>query len=97
MADIEEFYKNQNYSTAATFPNGSTYSTVTSTTAEALEDEIMCGNLKEFSASYDVMHGYLCLVICIFGAVANLLNIVVLTRKEMNESPINRILTGKNA
>ena len=32
---------------------------------------------------------------CIFGTIANLLNIAVLTRKEMNGSPINRILTGE--
>ena len=41
------------------------------------------------------VHGYLSLVVCIFGTIANILNIVVLTRKEMNGSPINRILTGE--
>ena len=81
--------------TAPTYPNGSSYgSTITSTTVESIEDQIMCENLADFSTSYDVFHGYLCLAICIFGAMANLLNIIVLTRKEMHESPINRILTG---
>ena len=42
------------------------------------------------------LHGFVCLVICIFGAMANLLNIIVLTRKEMNTSPINRIFTGQS-
>lgn len=59
----------------------------------------MCVNLATFSENYKSVHGYICLVIIIFGAIANLLNIIVLTRKEMNGSPINRILTGddKNA
>lgn len=58
------------------------------------EREWMCDNLATFSENYKSVHGYICLVICIFGAIANLLNIIVLTRKEMNGSPINRILTG---
>ena len=52
-------------------------------------------NLNAFmSQNYGEVHGYICLVICIFGAISNLLNIIVLTRKEMNGSPINRILSG---
>lgn len=39
------------------------------------------------------MHGYLSLLVCIFGSIANGLNIVVLTRREMR-SPTNAILTG---
>ena len=50
--------------------------------------------LKEFRHSYGGVHGYLGLFVCVFGLVANILNIVVLTRKEMNVSPINRLLTG---
>lgn len=30
--------------------------------------------------------------ICIFGTIANVLNIIVLTRKDMNKTPINTIL-----
>ena len=55
--------------------------------------ERMC-NLEFLAESYKPVHGYLSLVMCIFGTIANVLNIVVLTRKEMNGSPINRILTG---
>ncbi|RWS12379.1 FMRFamide receptor-like protein [Dinothrombium tinctorium] len=43
--------------------------------------------------SYLSIHGYLSLTICIFGTITNILNIIVLTRKEM-ESPTNKILTG---
>lgn len=39
------------------------------------------------------MHGYASLLVCIFGSIANSLNIVVLTRREMR-SPTNAILTG---
>ncbi|KAH8366075.1 hypothetical protein KR093_008857, partial [Drosophila rubida] len=43
--------------------------------------------------SYKNMHGYVSLVVCILGTIANTLNIIVLTRKEMR-SPTNAILTG---
>jgi hypothetical protein len=39
------------------------------------------------------IHGYVSLVVCLFGSVANILNIVVLTRREMT-SPTNALLTG---
>lgn len=39
------------------------------------------------------MHGYFSLLVCVFGSIANGLNIVVLTRREMR-SPTNAILTG---
>nr|CAD7409301.1 unnamed protein product [Timema poppensis] len=43
--------------------------------------------------AYKQAHGYVSLVVCIFGTVANLLNVAVLTRKDMANAPINRILT----
>ena len=42
---------------------------------------------------YNAIHGYLSLPVCVFGSIANILNIVVLTRREMR-SPTNFILTG---
>ncbi|KAL1140966.1 hypothetical protein AAG570_000892 [Ranatra chinensis] len=42
---------------------------------------------------YRQVHGYVSLIVCLFGSVANLLNIAVLTRREMS-SPTNTILTG---
>ncbi|XP_017492798.1 PREDICTED: uncharacterized protein LOC108380908, partial [Rhagoletis zephyria] len=42
---------------------------------------------------YKIWHGYISLIVCILGTVANTLNIIVLTRKEMR-SPTNAILTG---
>ncbi|XP_005177141.2 G-protein coupled receptor dmsr-1 [Musca domestica] len=41
---------------------------------------------------YNGLHGYVALVICLFGTIANLLNIMVLTKKDMAKAPINKIL-----
>lgn len=49
--------------------------------------------LQTFQKSYQPIHGYLAPIICVFGVVANILNIVVLTRKNMQTST-NVILTG---
>ncbi|XP_062616280.1 G-protein coupled receptor dmsr-1-like [Saccostrea cucullata] len=49
--------------------------------------------LLAFQSRYQIIHGYLAPIICIFGVVANILNIVVLTRKNMQTST-NVILTG---
>ncbi|XP_052132531.1 G-protein coupled receptor dmsr-1-like, partial [Frankliniella occidentalis] len=49
--------------------------------------------MRDVLSSYRRGHGYLALAVCLFGTVANLLNVVVLTRKELSGAPINRILT----
>lgn len=49
--------------------------------------------LKTYSNAYRAIHGYLSFTICVFGIMANILNITVLTRKNMVSS-INAILTG---
>lgn len=49
--------------------------------------------LKKFESWYKPIHGYLAAIVCVFGVVANILNIVVLTRKNMQTST-NVILTG---
>lgn len=57
--------------------------------------EYQCGaRLESFYYWYrSQMHGWASLLICIFGSIANVLNIAVLTRREM-QSPTNMILTG---
>lgn len=53
-----------------------------------------CGpELYKFQEAYFHVHGYASLVVCYFGCVANILNIAVLSRREMR-SPTNAILTG---
>ncbi|XP_071526788.1 G-protein coupled receptor dmsr-1-like [Panulirus ornatus] len=46
-----------------------------------------------FRQSYQAVHGCMSLVVCVFGSVANVINMVVLTRRSM-VSPTNAILTG---
>jgi len=52
------------------------------------------GAFREVLLFYKSVHGYFSLVVCIFGTVANLLNVAVLTRRDMASAPINRILTA---
>lgn len=46
-----------------------------------------------FTFRYHSIHGYLSLSVCILGCIANVANVVVLTRREIR-SPTNAILTG---
>ncbi|XP_054715345.1 G-protein coupled receptor dmsr-1-like [Uloborus diversus] len=50
-------------------------------------------HFRTFRSQYLAIHGYLGVIVCIFGIFANVLNIIVLTRKDMI-SPTNAILTG---
>ncbi|KAL8578198.1 hypothetical protein ACOMHN_040959 [Nucella lapillus] len=50
-------------------------------------------SLETFSKAYSPIHGVLAPLICVLGIVANCLNIVVLTRKNM-VSPTNVLLAG---
>ena len=52
------------------------------------------GTVRDILLSYKAVHGYFSLVVCIFGTVANVLNVAVLTRRDMASTPINRILTA---
>ncbi|EDV96811.1 GH16474 [Drosophila grimshawi] len=53
-----------------------------------------CGSsIDDFHTNYKYFHGYFSLIVCILGTLANTLNIIVLTRREMR-SPTNAILTG---
>ena len=62
--------------------------------AEADLELLYCGDgLIDFRNSYKEIHGYISLLVCTFGCISNILNIAVLTRKEMR-SGTNVILTG---
>ncbi|KAJ8673505.1 hypothetical protein QAD02_004767 [Eretmocerus hayati] len=52
------------------------------------------GWVKEWASIYRSYHGYVALMVCGFGSLANLLNVAVLTRKGLRRAPINTILTG---
>ncbi|KAK5645400.1 hypothetical protein RI129_006700 [Pyrocoelia pectoralis] len=49
--------------------------------------------LKTFYNTYRNIHGYLSIMVCVFGSIANVLNVCVLSRREMR-SPTNSILRG---
>ncbi|XP_054009274.1 G-protein coupled receptor dmsr-1-like [Hylaeus anthracinus] len=60
-----------------------------------LQSSCYCnGTVRDLALRYKKYHGYVALVVCLFGTLANMLNIVVLTRKDMVTTPINQILTG---
>lgn len=49
--------------------------------------------MTDFNKNYGEVHGYIANVVCIFGVISNILNIIVLTRKHMI-TPTNSILTA---
>lgn len=62
---------------------------------ENVEDIDCGGRLKNVAEIYGKnYHPYLAIIVCLFGTIANILNIAVLTRKDMACAPINRILTA---
>lgn len=66
--------------------------TVGLTTASFLNFSEEKTGLEHFSEAYRPMHGVIAPIICVLGIIANCLNIVVLTRKNMI-SPTNVLLT----
>lgn len=49
--------------------------------------------LESFSCWYSDIHGYISLLVCAFGILANVINVLILTRKNMRTST-NCLLTG---
>ncbi|XP_068912110.1 G-protein coupled receptor dmsr-1-like [Tenebrio molitor] len=64
--------------------------------AESSQSEENCGGqLRNFAETYaNHYHSYFAIFVCVFGTIANVLNIIVLTRKDTVCAPINRILTA---
>ncbi|CAG9863984.1 unnamed protein product [Phyllotreta striolata] len=59
--------------------------------------EFECGGaaLWRLTATYSAhYHVYTSILVCAFGSIANCLNIAVLTRREMYNAPVNRILSA---
>lgn len=55
--------------------------------------EDYCGiPIQRIRSSFQLTHGCLSLITCVIGVVVNILNIVVLSQKEMRRNNINRIL-----
>ena len=51
-------------------------------------------HLTLLQEDYLNIHGQLAMVVCIFGTLFNVANILVLTHRDMKMNPINMILTG---
>ncbi|KPJ09634.1 putative G-protein coupled receptor B0563.6 [Papilio machaon] len=50
------------------------------------------GDFRQLIETYNGIHGYVSLLVCTIGVLANSMNIAVLTRKDMAAAPINRLL-----
>ena len=62
-------------------------------TASTVVNKLYCGDgLESFSKYYRFAHGYISLIVCLFGMFANILNVVVLRRMDQRISPTNAIL-----
>ncbi|CAJ0582643.1 unnamed protein product, partial [Mesorhabditis spiculigera] len=51
-------------------------------------------SLKTFHKFYAPIHGYLCLGLCVFGMLTNLVHVAVLSRPTMRNSAVNCLLTA---
>ncbi|UXI18854.1 hypothetical protein NH340_JMT04797 [Sarcoptes scabiei] len=95
----ESVMKRNNFDFSPTLVPTSTASTIERIKIETIaeisdQSDAYYGNLFDrLNLDYRSVHGYLSLGVCVFGIIANVLNIIVLTRKNM-ESPTNAILTG---
>ena len=57
------------------------------------DDYAGCGlGLHKIRRSVHLVHGFLSLIICLAGCLANVVNIMVLSRRELRRTAINRIL-----
>ncbi|KRY18741.1 FMRFamide receptor [Trichinella patagoniensis] len=48
--------------------------------------EIFLNVINQFHQQYQAVHGHLCIVLCLFGIVTNILNCIVLTRRQMRSA-----------
>lgn len=89
--DITEYYVNiTGFSATDSYYDNSNS---TSTMGNYISDVPESPALRAFETKYKPIHGYLATIVCVFGVIANVLNIIVLTRKNMVSST-NIILTG---
>ncbi|XP_045452636.1 G-protein coupled receptor dmsr-1-like [Melitaea cinxia] len=50
------------------------------------------GDFRDVIEAYNGIHGYISLIVCTIGVLANTMNVAVLTRRDMAAAPINRLL-----
>lgn len=54
--------------------------------------EYCAGEFRDLIIAYNSIHGYVSLLVCLFGSLANAFNVAVLTRRDLAVAPINRLL-----
>jgi hypothetical protein len=54
----------------------------------------MTSLVRRLGDQYQSYHGYVSIVVCLFGVATNLANVVILTRPRMRRSPTNFLLTS---
>lgn len=59
---------------------------------ECRRSEYCSGEFRDLVLAYNNVHGYVSLLICLFGSLANALNVAVLTKRDFAVTPINRLL-----
>ncbi|XP_063366490.1 G-protein coupled receptor dmsr-1-like [Cydia amplana] len=60
--------------------------------SECSELDYCSGEFRDIILAYNSIHGYVSLLVCLFGSLANALNVAVLTRRDLAAAPINRLL-----
>jgi hypothetical protein len=76
------------------FNNDSSSSADSISMNRSLDTEDFCGpSWEAFGSTYGSVHGYTSLILCLFGSLMNVLNLVVLTRRGMI-NPTNLILSA---
>lgn len=59
---------------------------------ECGHSEYCSGQFRDLILAYNSIHGYVSLLVCLFGSLANGFNVAVLTRRDLAVAPINRLL-----
>uniref|UniRef100_A0A7E4UWH7 G_PROTEIN_RECEP_F1_2 domain-containing protein n=1 Tax=Panagrellus redivivus TaxID=6233 RepID=A0A7E4UWH7_PANRE len=54
----------------------------------------LLGMLTRFQRFYEPVHGLICVIICFFGILTNLIHVIVLTRPQMRVTAVNCLMTA---
>ncbi|XP_019870904.1 G-protein coupled receptor dmsr-1 [Aethina tumida] len=96
--DVEQLIieKMASYTNITNTMSMSMATTTSTSTPHPSDDNLYCGGyLEQIAETYgDHYHPYVAITVCLFGTLANISNIAVLTRKDMASAPVNRILTA---
>jgi len=87
VTGIMDILPTSSFATEDSTPGMTNYSVVRATTEVATY-----GQLMAFCQWYQTIHGYVCIFVCVFGIAANIMNIIVLTRRNMVSQSIPLLL-----